>query len=94
MHKLALPLALFLSLAAGGGAMAAAANIQNGTIKSYEPKSHRLVMDDGMTYTLAADCKNEKSVKCEDMGLKAGQVVELQWTKHGDSRETSRVSMK
>ncbi|MBS0565308.1 MAG: hypothetical protein JSR87_12795 [Proteobacteria bacterium] len=93
MRKLALPLTLIMSLAAGSGAMAAA-NILNGTIRSYEPKSHRLVMDDGTTYILAADCKNEKSVKCEEMGLKAGQVVELHWTSHGDSREASSVSLK
>jgi VCBS repeat-containing protein len=80
MRSALLPLALALSVAVGGVALAETAT---GVVKSYDSKTHMVTLEDGTMY------KVQKSAHVK--GLKAGEKVTVTFKMKGKDMEASKI---
>lgn len=80
MRSALLPLALALSVAAGGVALADTAT---GMVKSYDAKTHMVTLEDGTMYKL------HKGVHAKH--LKAGEKVTVTFKMKGKDMEASKI---
>ena len=80
MRSALLPLALALSIAAGGVALADTAT---GVVKSYDSKTHEVTLEDGTLYKIA------KSAHVKH--LKAGEKVTVTFKVKGANKDASKI---
>lgn len=83
MRSYLLPFVLMSSLGAAG--MAFASTTTEGTIKSFDMKTHTITLSDGTIYYLPSTFK--------DPGLKVGEKVAVVWTMQGSQHDASEVTI-
>jgi len=84
MHKLFIPAAVAASIALAPVAFAAAKS-EEGKVKSYDPATMTLVLENGDTFTLPAGFK--------DPGLKAGEKVKVSFETKDGKHQAETVSI-
>lgn len=83
MRAFILPVAVILSL--GAASLALASTTTDGVIKSFDMKTHTLVLADGVSYVLPNGFK--------DPGLKIGEKVAITWDMKGKVYEATAVTI-
>ena len=83
MRKILVPVALAIALGSAGMAYAAATTTTVNTVKSFDLKTHSLVLADGGSYVLPAAFK--------DPGLKVGAKVTVKSEMSGKTHKVESV---
>lgn len=79
------PALVAASLSLAPAAFAGTANSATGSIKTYDAKTHSIVLTDGVRYMLPAKFKTE--------GLKPGAKVEVSWVMKGKRHDATSIKL-